>query len=103
MTYYVSPFDDRFLHNGSAPTDTENGASDCSAPDGPAHGRAQKAAWRCVTQALLKLRTENPAMPRQAMADEAWKRAAQEFDEADQPSVATIQRKMGEILRAHSH
>lgn len=33
----------------------------------------------------------------------AWKRAAEEFDESNLPSVATIQRKMGGLLRANSH
>ena len=42
-------------------------------------------------------------MQRKAMAFAAWKRAAEEFDESGLPSVATIQRKMGEILRGNSH
>lgn len=92
----------QFLHDGGEPTNTENTAG-CPPSESPARGRPQKAAWRCITQALLKLGSEKPTMQRKAMAFEAWKRAAEEFDESDLPSVTTIQRKMGEILRAHSH
>ena len=63
----------------------------------------QKAAWRCITQALLELREENPNMQRKALAYEAWKRAAEEFNKSDMPRLSTIQRKAGEILRANSH
>lgn len=66
-------------------------------------GRPQKAAWRAIAQALLTLRAEHPSMQKKALAFEAWRRAAQEFDEADLPSVATIQRKMGELLRGQLH
>ena len=66
-------------------------------------GRPQKAAWRNITKALLELRTENPNLPKKLLAYEAWKRAAGEFDESDLPSVATIQRKIGEILRSKGH
>ncbi|MEZ5895402.1 MAG: hypothetical protein R3C51_03295 [Parvularculaceae bacterium] len=93
----------QFLYDGGEPADTEHLAADRPSPEPPSRGRPQKAAWRCVTQTLLKLRAKNPAMQQKAMAYEAWKRAAQEFDEAELPSVTTIQRKMGEILRAHSH
>ncbi len=66
-------------------------------------GRPQKAAWRSITKALLELRTEKPKLPKKLLAYEVWKRAAEEFEEGDLPSVATIQRKMGEILRSKGH
>lgn len=66
-------------------------------------GRPQKAAWSSITKALLQLRTEKPNLPKKLLAYEAWKRAAEEFDESDLPSVATIQRKIGEILRSKGH
>lgn len=68
-----------------------------------ARGRPQKAAWRNITKALLEIRTEKPNLPKKLLAYEAWKRAAAEFDESDLPSVATIQRKMSEILRSKGH
>lgn len=68
-----------------------------------ARGRPQKAAWRSITKALLELRTEKPNLPKKVLAYEAWKRVAEEFDDADLPSVATIQRKIGEILRSKGH
>ena len=92
-----------FLHDGDEPGDTKNAAADCPPSEPQSRGRPQKAAWQCITQALLKLRAENPAMQRKAMAYEAWKRAAGEFDKSDLPSVSTIQRKLGEIFRANSH
>ncbi len=93
----------QFLHDGGEPADTENAAAECPSSEPPARGRPKKAAWRCITEALLKLRAENPTMQRKALAFEAWKRAAEEFDESDLPSIATIQRKMGGILRANIH
>lgn len=90
----------QFLQDDNEPGDTENSAAAPCAPLEPTmRGRPQKAAWRCITQALLVLRTENPTMQRKAMAYAAWKRAAEEFDATDLPSVATIQRKIGEILQ----
>lgn len=93
----------QFLHDRGEPTGTENAAADCPPREPPARGRPQKAAWRCITRTLLKLRAENPTMQRKALAYAAWKCAAEAFDESDLPSVATIQRKLGEIFRANSH
>lgn len=93
----------QFLRDGEKSADMEKPAANRPPPEPPARGRPQKAAWQRITQALLTLRAENPAMQRKALAYEAWKRAAEEFDESDLPSIATIQRKLGEILRANSH
>ena len=94
----------QFLRDDEEPGDTENAAAAKCAPiETITRGRPQKAAWRCVTEALLKLRAEKPTMQRKAMAFAAWKRAAEEFDESDLPSTATIQRKLGEIFRTNSH
>lgn len=93
----------QFLHYDGEPADTENTAADCSPPEPQSRGRPQKAAWQCITLALLKLHAENPTMQRKMLAYQARKRAAEEFDEADLPSAATIQRKMGQLLRGHLH
>lgn len=91
------------LNDDEKPRGKESGAAQCTPLEPTTRGRPQKAAWRCITETLLKLRAEKPTMQRKAMAFAAWKRAAEEFDESGLPSVATIQRKMGEILRGNSH
>ncbi len=62
-------------------------------------GRPPKTSWTTIISTMLKLREENPNMQKKALAFEARRVAAETISEKDLPSVGTIQRKIGEILR----
>lgn len=94
----------RFLMNGDESATCARAASEVAASFEPAsQGRPKKAAWDRIAQALFKLRAEHPRMRKKELAFEARKLAAQEFDEAELPSAATIQRKISEMLLPRPH
>ncbi len=82
----------------SKPTLTHNDATSAGAP----RGRPGKAAWGRVGELVRELHAAQPKMKRSALAFEALKMAAKEFDEKELPSVETVVRKMKSILAAKS-
>jgi hypothetical protein len=61
-------------------------------------GRPGKAAWGRVGELVRELHAAHPKKKRSALAFEALKIAATEFDKKDLPSVETVVRRMKEIL-----
>jgi len=62
-------------------------------------GRPLKAAWARIREAVFKIFRENPHIQMKGLAFEARALVAKEFPEEEVPSVATIQRKLCDILR----
>lgn len=62
-------------------------------------GRPKKSSWPRIAEILMKLREEHPRMQKKELAYEARRIAAESIDDGDLPSVATIQRRMGEIFK----
>ena len=72
------------------------------APTMRSQGRPPKAAWPRVVQLVHQLHSEHPDCQKKRLAYEAWQLASREFNKSELPSVATIQRRMAEILDAGS-
>lgn len=66
--------------------------------DDDARGRPRKAGWDRLGQVIRDMHTANPGAKHSALAFEARKLVAQEFDEKDLPSVQTLLRQMKRIL-----
>jgi hypothetical protein len=85
--------------NRAASRQTEG---DTPAAPSRSQGRPQKAAWPRVVDIARQLHREHPDWQRRKIAYEAWQLARHEFNKSELPSVATIQRRMAEILKGAS-
>tara|TARA_R110001599_G_scaffold158086_1_gene344600 strand:+ start:2046 stop:2897 length:852 start_codon:yes stop_codon:yes gene_type:complete len=61
-------------------------------------GRPRMPAWEFIEIWAVKLKAENPDMSHKELSGILYERAAEDFDEKDMPTEATILRKLSSIL-----